>query len=277
MWDFFASLERRKRDFAGALLLLCPHGADWSPRRLVENGQVLPMNAISRCGSATPTSSSTKLSKGEVTDLRACEDVIRRGFKIFVKVGNALRRIRDERLYRAHYTTFEEYVQQWDVSRVYAYQIMDASAVVEGISEASEVERLPSSVTQARELGRVKDFAQRCQIWQDVVDEANRERVPITAKRIRAAVMAQVPERAGEEKHEPKGPQEFTIPASRERVENMLGDLESGLSARDWDRMEALVKQFRRVLQSSPSSAAASASPASLPPASAKKKKKRKR
>ena len=53
-----------------------------------------------------------KLAALEICTLAECEDVINRGLATFVEVGNALLRIRDERLYRAEFGTFEAYCRQ---------------------------------------------------------------------------------------------------------------------------------------------------------------------
>jgi hypothetical protein len=44
--------------------------------------------------------------------LAQCEGVIERGMKSFIEVGTALLKIRDERLYRENYGTFEEYCRK---------------------------------------------------------------------------------------------------------------------------------------------------------------------
>ena len=62
--------------------------------------------------------------------LTDCEATIERGLQTFVEVGTALLTIRDRRLYRAQYKTFEDYCQErWGMSRPRAYQMIDAAAV----------------------------------------------------------------------------------------------------------------------------------------------------
>lgn len=58
------------------------------------------------------------------------EDVIERGLKTFIEVGNALERIRDEHLYRASHETFEDYCRErWGFSDRRARQLMAAAEV----------------------------------------------------------------------------------------------------------------------------------------------------
>lgn len=61
------------------------------------------------------------LSEGEISKLAECEGIIRRGIKTFVEVGDALLTIRDQRLYREQFKTFEAYCrEQWGFSRSHA-------------------------------------------------------------------------------------------------------------------------------------------------------------
>ena len=46
----------------------------------------------------------------EKQELKDCEIIIDDGLRGFVAVGNALAKIRDEKLYRGHYKSFEQYV-----------------------------------------------------------------------------------------------------------------------------------------------------------------------
>jgi hypothetical protein len=78
-----------------------------------------------------------ELMPAEAEELRACEAVIERGLKTFIEVGNALLTIRDKRLYRAEFRSFEEYVaNKWDMTRQRAYQLITATKIVEEISDA---------------------------------------------------------------------------------------------------------------------------------------------
>jgi hypothetical protein len=78
---------------------------------------------------------SEHLSPDEVLSLEHYEQIIAQGIKTFVQVGQALLTIREHRLYRESYTTFEDYCRQrWDLSRPYAYQLIEASQVVNRVS-----------------------------------------------------------------------------------------------------------------------------------------------
>jgi hypothetical protein len=112
----------------------------------------------------------TALSRDERSALEVYERTIEAGLQTFIEVGKALLAIRDGKLYRADYTTFEEYCQhRWHVSRPYAYQLMDASVVVKNVSAMADV--VPTNEAQARSLTRLDPEAQQ-QVWRKVVDTA---------------------------------------------------------------------------------------------------------
>jgi hypothetical protein len=74
---------------------------------------------------------SNKLSVGEWAQLRERETIIKDGEQVFIRVGTALAEIRDLKLYREKFGTFQEYVEQrlgWTRQR--AYQVMEAAKVV---------------------------------------------------------------------------------------------------------------------------------------------------
>jgi ribosomal protein L37AE/L43A len=87
--------------------------------------------------------------------LERCEAVIARGVVTFVEVGHALTEIRDGKLYRAGYRTFDEYCQtRWGIGRGRAYQIIGASAITREMSTV--VDNPPTNEREARELGKVE-------------------------------------------------------------------------------------------------------------------------
>jgi hypothetical protein len=124
------------------------------------------------------------LSTAEVQTLAHYEQIIERGIKTFVEVGHALLVIRDERLYREGYTTFEDYCRQrWDLSRPYAYQLMEASVVVENVSAVADI--VPANEAQARPLTTLPAEQQR-EVWREAVETAPAS--GITAKHVQATI-----------------------------------------------------------------------------------------
>jgi hypothetical protein len=85
--------------------------------------------------------------------LQELEVTIERGRKTFVEVGLALAEIRDARLYRYQYATFEDYCRErWNWSRSYAHRIIEAAAT----SETLPPDQRPATESQARELARIE-------------------------------------------------------------------------------------------------------------------------
>ena len=77
----------------------------------------------------------TELSVVEQSELSRLESIIEKNLKSFYEVGIALTKIRDQRLYRERYDTFQEYCKfQWDISRPRAYQLIGAAEVQNNLS-----------------------------------------------------------------------------------------------------------------------------------------------
>ena len=69
------------------------------------------------------------------TRLRLLEQVIERGLTTFVEVGNALLEIRDSRLYKDSFSTFEDYCRErWGMSRPRAYPLIEAAEIMSNLS-----------------------------------------------------------------------------------------------------------------------------------------------
>jgi hypothetical protein len=116
----------------------------------------------------------TELSTDESMELERCETIIERGLRTFFEVGTALLRIRELRLYRAEYATFEDYCQErWEMGRRYVNQIIAASQVRENLG-AMAPKQLPENERQARPLARLEPELQRA-AWQHVLESAAAE------------------------------------------------------------------------------------------------------
>lgn len=92
------------------------------------------------------------LSTAEQTSLVKCERTIQAGLQAFYEVGQALKQIRDGRLYRGQYSTFEDYcIQKWQMGRAHAYRLMESSEVIQNLSPMGDIET-PATERQARPL-----------------------------------------------------------------------------------------------------------------------------
>ena len=85
--------------------------------------------------------------------LAALEKTIEKGLDGFLRVGAALAEIRDRRLYKHDYKTFDAYcVKRWNMRRAHAYRLIQAEQVVNSLSPNGR----QINERQARELGRVR-------------------------------------------------------------------------------------------------------------------------
>lgn len=124
------------------------------------------------------------LSEGESSEFSACENVIERGLKSFVEVGQALQQIREGRLYRHDFKTFEEYCdQRWDMTRRFANYQIAAAQVVQNLGT---IVPKPATESQARPLSSLPDPESQRAAWQLAQAKAGDDK--ITAADVEVAV-----------------------------------------------------------------------------------------
>ena len=123
----------------------------------------------------------------EVCALTDCENVIQRGLSTFLEVGEALLKIREGRLYREFYATFEEYCRKrWQMGRRYACRLTAAAAVAKNLGPMGHI---PTHETQLRPLTSLPIEKQK-EAWAEAV----RDQPNPTARQVRAAVLRVAPE-----------------------------------------------------------------------------------
>lgn len=82
------------------------------------------------------TEEAKPLTLAETKTLAECEDIIGKGLKTFKEVADALQDVRDQRLYRAKYATFEDYCRlKWGITARYANRIVLAGEVVKNLDQ----------------------------------------------------------------------------------------------------------------------------------------------
>ncbi|HOR01505.1 MAG TPA: DNA methyltransferase [Anaerolineae bacterium] len=161
--------------------------------------------------------------------LAECESVIERGLATFVEVGQALMEIRERRLYREQYETFEDYCRErWGLGQSRVYQMMDATRVVEVLKSSTMVELpLPANERQARELVPLlrQDEAKVIEVWRELREQYGEE---VTAARVKNLVSKRleriVRERQAQQKPTDPAP---TLPPT---VDLRLGDFREVLA-----------------------------------------------
>ncbi len=144
------------------------------------------------------------------------EAVIERGKAAFIEVGEALIEIRESKLYRAGYSTFEAYCQgRWGWDRSTAYRHIAAAEVI-GMLPTGDI---PTSERQVRELVPLKDRPEVLRnVWAGVVEEAEATETPVTAPLIRAAVRDYIRGEAASSESEMQEAAAWMTPEDRHRV-----------------------------------------------------------
>lgn len=129
------------------------------------------------------------LTKTDQTNLARCEQVIQTGLGTFFQVGQALWDIRDNRLYRGRFETFEAYcADRWDFSRQRAYQLIAAAETAAEMSTI--VDTPPERETHIRPLLAIPK-ERRAEVWQAAIAAAELDAAGspiVTARLVQDAV-----------------------------------------------------------------------------------------
>ncbi len=126
----------------------------------------------------------------EKSRLRDCEKIISIGLHAFVEVGNALIEIRNQKLYRVNFQTFEHYCRErWQLKRQRAYEMMEAAEIVQSLHDSlSEIsDKLPQKESHAAQLVKIP-VEERPKVWKEIIDNCEILHQPVTAKRIAEAI-----------------------------------------------------------------------------------------
>ncbi len=115
--------------------------------------------------------------------LAELEIVIANGLQTFVDVGQALLEIRDRRLYRECYKTFDDYCRErWGWSRSYAHRHIQGAQVARLLPIGDK----PGNEAQARELVPLLDDEEAMlQVWRELRETYGDD---VTAARVRGLV-----------------------------------------------------------------------------------------
>lgn len=115
--------------------------------------------------------------------LKHLENIIANNQYRFYEIGQALKEIRDSRLYKQIlFTTFEAYARdRWDIGRSQAYRLINAYSVIGNLSPIGD--RLPGNETQTRPLVPLDPPEQR-KIWKDFLNTG----MEVTARNIKSFV-----------------------------------------------------------------------------------------
>jgi len=182
-----------------------------------------------------PTSSlfdSAALTPDETERYLADLKTIRKGVAVFYEVGKALARIKDGKLYRLDYTTWDEFCKaELDNTTRHADRWIEGAKIIDDLREGesdmpfidvvAEVENsVPKNEAQARQLKRLKTREERKKAWTLVQQKASERNQPITAEMIIEAVNEVSPKNV---KTEPKPKSESKAKASPAKSQNDAG------------------------------------------------------
>jgi hypothetical protein len=150
------------------------------------------------------------IDKTDNKKLLALEETIEEGLRIFADVGSALLQIRDGKLYRADFKTFEEYCQEkWGMERAHAYRLIDSAKVVENLKSSPIGDKLepPTTEAQTRPLALLAP-EQQVEAWQEATEKAPKGEKPTggLVKKIADRIRAKIGP-----KKEPKNPGSWTV------------------------------------------------------------------
>jgi len=123
----------------------------------------------------------------EKEELKEFEKRIESGLKTFREVGAALLAIRDGRMYRAEYRTFEDYCKErWGLKKQTAYQMIEGASVIKNL-ESHNCDLLPKNQGQTRPLAELPPEKQP-EAWQAATSKAESEGRKVTAKDVQEEV-----------------------------------------------------------------------------------------
>lgn len=124
--------------------------------------------------------------------LMDCEKAIEQGV---TDTAFALRKVRNERLYREGWASFDDYCQdRWGWTRSRAYQIIDQADTIEAITAAEcpqIVDILPTNEGQTRPLTRLEP-EERASAWAEAVEVAEAQGKPAPTGKIVAEVVDKI-------------------------------------------------------------------------------------
>ena len=134
---------------------------------------------------------STSILKSRSEELHLLEERVKQGMGV---AGNALKCIRDKKLYKDEFKTFAKYCQaRFKISKAHAYRLIDFAKTCEVIQE--DLSTIPEKIT--RPLAKLPDDEAKREVWQEVRN-ANEGKLPSEAD-VNAAVQARLNEQSGAE------------------------------------------------------------------------------
>ena len=119
---------------------------------------------------------SSPLSASEIEERDELENTVQQAFFI---AGQALKVLRDKKLYRETHATFEDYLgDRFGFTKRKAYYLIDAYEVVNNLKSEQFVHFLPTNESQCRELTKLP-VSQQAPAWVSALKEAGEGKTPL--------------------------------------------------------------------------------------------------
>lgn len=125
-----------------------------------------------------------RLTRNEIKRLKILETTIRDGLQTFVSVGQALAEVRESRLYRRDYASFESYCRtKWGMSKTHANRLITGSSLASAIAE--DTRALPTHESQLRPLTSSKLTPEvRKEAWSRALKDTSGDPAAVTASAV---------------------------------------------------------------------------------------------
>lgn len=161
-----------------------------------------PVTAVEVYSGALPNELQTPLTEPERETLEQYEGSIDKALQYGLEAGIALKAIRDERLYREQFKTFEEYCRKrWGLARPTAYQRIDAGESYQVLSAIADIQP-PTNEYQTRVLAGLT-AEDKVKVWTEAAKTAVDGK--LTAKHIKATRTTLGLGKAKKPTHKPAG------------------------------------------------------------------------
>ena len=126
-----------------------------------------------------------KLNEDERLRWTELNEVVKKGLKGLLAAGQALVEIRDRRLYREEFGTWESYCRDMlGYSKAQANRLISGAEVLTDLAPIG-AKMMPARESHLRELARLPEPELRVEAWQNVLNEPNSD---VTASTVRKAV-----------------------------------------------------------------------------------------
>lgn len=186
----------------------------------------------------------------EKAEFARLDTVVKSGLKGFIEVGEALMKIRDQKLWRAgNFKNWDDYCQNVEgFSRIHAHRLIEASQCVTEMQNLSDFDIKPKSESQVRPLLKLENIEDRASVWDAIVHMIKAKKSPdkITAERVRQMVDSLLEVQMDEAGVElPKKEPSTRSERKREVVSNLRAAV---VERKSWEDVEKLLDDLEKLI-----------------------------